>query len=225
MVLVRRLLVLFFVFGALNSIQAQDINSSTFAVNRVGLNGIDELSKLLSDPEVRIEEKSLAVSRLGELATYLKYDKSVAPSRLYTPLLNALVPQQQADHHVLRYAACEALSKFGQLDGTAPLVAALGKVLQNPEEHEEVRKAAARSLSAFVNDSTLASEQLIGTLNAEMSNGPQANNIGVATASIRSLGGLRDKRAFVPLMRVIKSNFPTHTKREAQKALENIRWD
>jgi len=39
------------------------------------------------------------------------------------------------------------------------------------------------------------------------------------------LGALGDKRAFVPLMKVIRSNFPTGVKKEAQAALESIKWD
>ncbi|HNJ05700.1 MAG TPA: hypothetical protein PLB73_15680, partial [Leptospiraceae bacterium] len=70
-----------------------------------------------------------------------------------------------------------------------------------------------------------ATTELVAALNSELERGPQADNVTVATAIIRSLGSLRDRRSFVPLMRVIQSRFPTSTKREAQRALENIKWD
>lgn len=199
--------------------------STCYIFNRIPVTGVDEIAKQLSDPKVRLEDKSCAVSRLGELSRELVNNKNVAPSSIYNPILGSLAPQTQtADHHILREAACQALARFSDLPESERLIQPLGKVVKE-DSHEEVRLACARALSRFYKDAAGATTELVAALNSELERGPQADNVTVATAIIRSLGSLRDRRSFVPLMRVIQSRFPTSTKREAQRALENIKWD
>jgi len=199
--------------------------STCYVFNRVPITGIDEITKQLSDPKVRLEDKSCGVARLGELARELIDRKDLAPSSLYNPILGALAPQVEVPgHHILRESACQALGRFSDLPESEKLVAPMGKILRE-DNHEEVRLACARSLAHFYKDSNSATTELVTALNIELEKGPQADNVTVATAIIRSLGGLRDRRGFVPLMKVIQSRFPTSTKREAQRALENIKWD
>ena len=97
-------------------------------------------------------------------------------------------------------------------------------MLANSGEREEVRNAAAQALVRFQNHSAAAADQLIAALNKELDRGPQPENINVVTAIVNALGTLQDRRGFVPLMRVIQSAFPNHTKGRAQAALEAIRW-
>ncbi|MBI3396013.1 MAG: hypothetical protein HY042_09270 [Spirochaetia bacterium] len=195
-------------------------DTTAHAVGRVGLSGVDKLAEMLSDPVVRIEDKVEAVRRL-ELPTR----KDVQASSLYNPILGAMAKQNVNQHHVLREAACQALIHFVNIDGSDKLLEPLGKVLANSGEHEEVRLSAARTLAQFSRYGPQATDQLIVALVAEVERGAQANNVNVVTAIVQGLLNLRDKKGFVPLMRVIQSNFPTYTKREAQKALENIRWE
>lgn len=199
--------------------------STCYIFNRIPITGAEEIAKQLSDPKVRLEDKACGVSRLGELSRELMNRRDVAPSSLYNPILGALAPQTQVpEHHVLRENACQALARFGDLPESDKLIAPLGKVLKE-DSHEEVRLACARALSRFFKDAPLATQELVNALNSEIEKGPQADNVTVTTAVVRALGGLRDRRSFVPLMRVIQSRFPTSTKREAQRALENIKWD
>lgn len=199
--------------------------STCYVFNRIPITGIDEIAKQISDPRVRVEDKSCAVSRLGELARELVNRKDIAPSSLYNPILGALAPQAQSnEHHLIRESACQALGRFADLGESDKLVGPMGKVVKE-DSNEEVRLSCARSLSRFYKDAPTATTELVTALNAELEKGPQADNVTVATAVIRSLGSLRDRRGFVPLMRVIQSRFPTATKREAQRALENIKWD
>jgi HEAT repeat protein len=187
--------------------------------------GVEELTRLLSDPNVRIEEKSNAVDRLGVLARQL-YNSDFPPEKLYNPLLGALTPRSEEPyHHVLRIHICRALGNFWNLKGGQDVVPALGRRLQDFQEHEEVRIAAAQSLGKFRNQSDLASQELLTALDKEVERGPQADNVTVVTAVVQSLGALGDKRAFVPLMKIIKSRFPAGVKKEAQRSLESIRWD
>ena len=195
--------------------------------NRIPANekGVEELTRLLSDPQVRIEEKSNAVDRLGILARQL-YNSDFPPERLYNPLLGALTPQQNEPyHHVLRIHICQALGQFWNLKGGQDLVPALGRRVQDLEENEEVRIAAAMSLGKFRNQSDQAAQELLAGLDKEIERGPQANNVTVVTSMVQGLGMLGDKRAFVPLMKLIKSRFPAGVKKESQRALESIRWD
>lgn len=199
--------------------------STCYIFNRIPVTGVDEIAKQLSDPRVRLEDKACGISRLGELSRELMNRKDIAPSSLYNPILGALAPQTQVpEHHVLRENACQALARFGDLPESEKLIAPLGKVLKE-DSHEEVRLACARALSRFFKDAPAATQELVNALNSEIEKGPQADNVTVTTAVVRALGGLRDRRSFVPLMRVIQSRFPTSTKREAQRALENIKWD
>lgn len=201
---------------------AQDISPTYF--NRITLDGVDELARALSDPEIAIEQKQLAVNRIGELARQLP-NSNVSPSKLYNPLLGALRPEKDVvDHHVLRLAICNALRNFSDLDGSSQLIGPLGRVLMDADEHEDVRSAAARALASFRKDQNAAAEALISALNKELERGPGPNNIGVTSVICRSLGSLRDKRAFVPLMKVVQSSFPNQTKSNAKTALESIEW-
>lgn len=195
--------------------------------NRIPANekGVEELTRLLSDPSVRIEEKSNAVDRLGVLARQL-YNSDFPPEKLYNPMLGALTPRSEEPyHHVLRIHICQALGNFWNLKGGQDLIPALGRRLQDLQEHEEVRIAAALSLGKFRNQSEMAAQELLGALDKEVERGPQSDNITVVTAVVQGLGSLGDKRAFVPLMKIIKSRFPAGVKKEAQRSLESIRWD
>lgn len=195
--------------------------------NRIPANekGVEELTRLLSDPAVRIEEKSNAVDRLGVLARQL-YDSNFPPEKLYNPLLGALNPQKDEPyHHVLRIHICQALGNFWNLKGGQDVIPALGRRLQDLAEHEEVRIAASRALGKFRNQSDQAAQELLGGLDKELERGPQADNVTVVTATVQGLGALGDKRAFVPLMKIIKSRFPAGVKKEAQRSLESIKWD
>ena len=213
------LLISIFVPGLL---QAQEISPTYF--NRITLDGVDELARALSDPEISVEQKRLAVNRMAELARQLP-GSNVAPSRLYNPLLGALRPEKDVqDHHVLRIAICEALRNFSDLEGSGQLIGPLGRVVSDADEHEDVRTAAARTLADFRKDKSAAVEALISSLNKELDRGPNANNISITSALCVSLGSLRDKRALVPLMKVVQSSFPNQTKRIAKTALESLDW-
>jgi len=211
---------------SLSGAYAQDIGTTANVFSHITLAGADELAKTLSDPRVRIEDKREAVYRLGVLAKELYNNRQVPPSKLFNPILGVLTIQRDVpDHHILRLEACGALSQFVGLAESEKLIEPLGRVVQNREEHEEVRLSAARALGRFYKDSGLATDQLVVALNKELEAGPSSENVSVATAIIISIGALHDKRAFVPLMRVIQSRFPTYTKREAQRSLENIQWE
>ncbi len=194
--------------------------------NRIPANekGVEELTRLLSDPSVRIEEKSNAVDRLGVLAKQL-YNSDFPPEKLYNPMLGALTPRpDEPYHHVLRIRICYALGNFWNMKGGQDLIPALGRRVQDLEEHEEVRIAAALSIGKFRHQSELAARELLAALEKELERGPQADNIHVVTAIVQGLGALGDRRAFVPLMKIIKSRFPAGVKKEAQRSLESIRW-
>jgi HEAT repeat protein len=193
--------------------------------NRIPIDGASKIAEVLSDPNARLQDKVEGVYRLGELSKDLTNRKDIPASSLYNPILGVMVPQaSMQDHHVLRMAACDALARFSSVEGAGQLLPALGRVIQNLEEHEEVRLSAARSIGKFYGNSEAAAGVLITALKREVERGPVSNNVSVTSAIIQSLGGLREKNAFPALMTVIKSNFPTGTKREAQKALENIKW-
>lgn len=209
--------------SAAGGLLSQEPNTAMI-FNRIGLSGSGELAKALSDPEVRPEDKTIVIRRLGELSKELKANKSVPPSQLYNPILGVMVPQNSIqDHHLLRIAACETLALFADFSDAGNLISPLGTRVKS-DPHEEVRLAAARALGRFYKNRQNASGLLVEALTRELGRGPQADNVRLVGALIRSLGGLQDKRAFVPLMRVIKSPFPTYTKREAQRALENLKW-
>ncbi len=198
--------------------------------NRVPANekGIEELTKILSDPKIRIEEKQSAVDRLGIIAQIVYAEKmNIPPEKIYNPLLGALTPiVGEAHHHVLRINICRALGVFSYYDqGIENIIPALGRRLKDDKEVEDVKIEAARSLAKFQKHSATASTELIDVLVKELDRGPQPDNIRLTTAVIQSLGALGDKRAFVPLMRVIKSSFPTGLKKEAQASLESIKWN
>jgi len=178
-----------------------------------------QLARVIADPGISVGMKRAAVVRLSELAEELPANKKVKPSELYNPILNAMSSRRP----ILRETACISLIAFSSLPGSKNLLAPLGGVLGNQKEVSSVRLAAARALGRFSRDADEASDQLISALTKEMKSGPGENIILVAVI-INSMGRLRSKKGFVPLMRVINSRFPTSCKRAAQRALENIKW-
>lgn len=215
---------LFFLFLAPGIVFAQE---TAPVFNRIPANekGVEELTRLLSDPGVRVEEKSNAVDRLGVLARQL-YGSNFPPEKLYNPMLGALNPQQgEAYHYVLRIHICQSLGNFWNLKGGQDVIPALGRRLGDVQENEEVRIAAARSLGKFRLQSDQAAQELLSGLEKEIERGPQADNVTIVTSMVQGLGMLGDKRGFVPLMKLIKSRFPSSVKKEAQRSLESIRWE
>ena len=221
----KRFFLIFALFAAPVLAQVGGDNSAAVnAINRIPLEGSEELDRALADPAISVTDKRYAIRRLGQLSGQLQ-GSGYSPSKLYNPLLGVLTPQPSVqDHYLLREAACNALANFAKLDGSEQLVGPLGKILRNGDEREEVRMAAARTLGQFSNNSTAATEQLVAALDQEMDRGPTPTNVNLATGIVASLGRLGDKRSFVPLMRVIKSRFPTQTKRRAEESLDSIRW-
>lgn len=220
-------LLLFFIF-AVSSLQPQE---TAYIYNRIPPNekGIEEINKLLSDPNIRLEDKQAAVDRLAVIVKQIHAaDPNFPPEKMYNPLIGALNPSpNEPHHHVLRIHICRALGVFSLYEKGAAenVIPVLGRRMKDTNEHEDVRIEAARSLGKFFKHYQMASAELIDVLNLELSRGPQPGNIRLVTAVIQSLGALGDRRAFVPLMRVIQSQFPTTIKKEAQISLESIKWD
>ena len=204
-------------------IVADDIDTSQ-SVNRVSLGGRAELARLLSG-KGRDEDKVKAIERLAELSKDLPGKENVAPSELFNPILGVLSNPRNKKSVLLRRTACTSLIAFARLKGSKSIVAPLGAILKNGDEGAGVRRAAAIALGRFGNDAQAATTELVAALTAELQNGPRNTNIVLAGELIDSLGRLKDKRSFVPLMRVISSPFPTRVKRRAQRALENIKWE
>ncbi|MCB1173093.1 MAG: HEAT repeat domain-containing protein [Leptospiraceae bacterium] len=221
----RHVLCFVLITGLCGPVSVGAQNASAATMNRIPIQGYNELAKMISDPAMSVTDKRYAVARLGELSKDLAAHKEIPASGLYNPILGVLTPQKNVEgHHVLREEACNVLALFARIDGSGSLVQPLGRVLKNGDEHVDVRVAAARSLGRFQNQSGQAVETLLDALNAEIKAGPNQNNIRMAGATITSLGYLGDKKAFVPLMRVLNSSFPSGTKRQAQAALESLNW-
>ena len=202
---------------------ADDVDTGQ-AFNRVTLKGRGELAKTLSDPNIGVQQKSLAIRRMAELVKDLGSAPDVAPSELFNPILGVLsLPGPK--YEVLRRIACEALYAFSDLQGSESLVKPLGNVVNNKNETNDVRIAASISLGRFSKDKVAAADELVRALNEALSEGPRGDNIRLTASIINGVGRLRDKRSFVPLMRVIQSNYPTTAKQAAQRALENIDWE
>lgn len=202
---------------------ADDVDTGQ-AFSRVTLAGRGELATALSDPKVGVEQKGLAIRRLAELTKDLGSQPSVSPSELSNPIVGVLALKGEK-YEVLRRLACEALVMFSDHKGSETLVKPLGNTLNNASETNEVRTAAAISLGRYTQDKAAAAEELVRALSAHVADGPRGDNIRLVSTVIDAVGRLRDKRSFVPLMRVIQSNFPTSAKKSAQRALENIDWD
>ena len=202
---------------------ADDVDTGQ-AFNRVSLKGRKELDKALSDPNLGVKQKVQAIRRLGELAKDLAASPGIPAADLYNPVLGVL-SLSSSKYEILRKAACETLYQFSDHEGSESLVKPLGAVLNNKEETNDVRIAASISLGRFSKDKTAASDELVRALNDLVSDGARGDNVRLTASVINGVGRLRDKRSFVPLMRVIQSNFPTTAKQAAQRALENIDWE
>jgi len=211
-----------------NDLVSQTIRYTIEVIRRVPLAGADQLGEMLADPGVSVTVKRHAVRRLAELSRQLRSpeNENFPAEKLYRPVIRSLEPEPDVqDHHVLREEAARALGSMHWLRDAEAFIPPLGRTARDPEEHVDVRRAAAEALGKFRENSRLASETLVKVLDAAIENGPNADNVRVLTAVVASLGMLREKTAFVPLMRVVNSGFPVTVKRRAEQSLENIRWE
>lgn len=214
--------------GASTALQAQTIRYTIEVIRRVPLNGADQLGDMLADEGVSVTVKRHAVRRLAELARDLRRpeNESFPAEKLYRPVIRSLERRPDVeDHHVLREEAARSLGRMHWLPDADAFIPALGRTAGDPQEHEDVRRAAAEALGLFKENARLASEALVQVLDAEIERGPSGDNVRVMTAVVASLGSLREKTAFVPLMRVVNSSFPVTVKRRAEQSLENISWE
>lgn len=210
---------------AVSALPAQNSDAAiTAAIQRVTFEGRAELSRALSDPQVGTLQKEEAIKRLAHLTLYLDEHKEVAPSELFNPILGALSLKGKK-YEMTRKVACQALTSFADLDGSDKLIGPLGRVAANADESFVVRRAAASALGRFRKNGEQAAAELTRVLSVELDTGPKGNNISFTTTVVHALGRLRNKKSFVPLMRVMDSAFPTETKMAAQKGLENIDWE
>ncbi|MCE9501241.1 MAG: hypothetical protein K8R21_12210 [Leptospira sp.] len=196
-------------------------------IERIKLKDIDQLLQLAADAEIVPMVKERAINRIGVL---LNENPAEAEKQqnVITAMSNAIT-QNTTDSpakptYKVRSAACICLRVF---DRTPMAVSAIEIVRKTMMEDKslDVVSACAHSLGDFSLNSAPATKAILERLNRDYSKENRSSeDIRVISIIINSLGRLGSKQAFIPLMKVIQSGFPVSIKKEAQIAIDKLKW-
>ncbi len=195
-------------------------------VNRVGLKDADQLLKLIERDDITTSVKIRAIQRIATLYRENREEAEPQAQKFIQSLSGALQNLKKDEnpyfHFKVRSSACMALGDFDNSDHGASAIGVIKEALLNDPD-PKVIQACAQSLGEFRNNRSPAADALIERVNKSMSEPIiKYGDVGVMSVSIASLAKLKQKKAFIPLMKVLQSGYPDHVKKEADRAIASF---
>ncbi|MBV6492489.1 MAG: hypothetical protein LDLANPLL_00483 [Turneriella sp.] len=181
----------------------------------------DLLVKVVRDSETLRYAKVRALEKMAVL-----YKQSPKDAELVSPKFLEGI-QQGLLHPApdVREAACKAVFVFNESQMAPHLVLAVTKKLQD-ETMPSVVFACAHSLRVFTKESetTLIAPALIAQVNRYLANFQNDNKNEKALREIcLTLAVVKERKSFIPLLKVLQSRYDDSVKEAAQEALQAIR--
>lgn len=195
-------------------------------VNRVGLKDADQLLKLIERDDITTTVKIRAVQRIATLYRENREEAEPQAQKFITSMTNALKNLKKDEnptfHFKVRESVCMALSDFDNSDHAASAIASIQEALLN-DPNARVVQSCAQSLGEFRNNRSKAADALIARIEKNLAQKEiKYGDTGIMTVTISSLEKLRQKKAFIPLMRVIQSGYGVNVKNAADSAIESF---
>ncbi len=198
---------------------------SVEAVKNVNLKNANQLVKLIKEEKIRSSIKEAAFRRIRELYLLAPEEAEKQVPQFIDAGSYALKKyQNEPSYKKTRMEACTTLGAFNESKHKDKAVLAIETgVLQ--EKDPDVVTTCSQMLGFFYKNSK-AAQILIKRLEKHLPKNPiTEEDVQIVSVVVSSLGRIRSKVAFIPLMKLLQSAYPVGVKREAEYAIENIEWD
>lgn len=209
----------FSMFYLLSPLYAQAISGSMGSfIKNAEFRHTETLIKIYNDQSVSRKARILAAEKIIELisANQAEPDK-------YTDKILAGIESGISDSiKEIRLYSCHLLDKLGSVPKSDKAYALL-KNLLTKESSPEIAAACSRALGKYIKQAPDATDILTAKLDLFLSQ-PRSEKAEIAylKSVIDSLGQLKQKKAYLPLMKIMQSQYADEVKKAAESALEKI---
>lgn len=221
-ILKTTLLFSIFLFASITtSLHAQKLaDSLTSFIKSSEVRHLETLSKIFADRSVADKARVLAAEKIIEL-----YSAKHAEADKYAEKVLANTEIAAADSKtVMRTYSCHLLDKFAN-SAKSDKAFAIVKTLLPKEVDAETASTYAKALGKYQKQAVEASDILLTRLDLFLQQQyQQKNEIKYLKSVIESLGFLKQKKAYLPLMKILQSQYADDVKKTAETAMEKIPW-
>lgn len=203
------------------NLHAQKLSDSlTSFIKSSEVRHLETLSRIFADRSVADKARVLAAEKLIEL-----YSAKPADSEKYAEKVLANAEIAAADNKtIMRTYTCHLLDKFAN-SAKSDKAFAIAKALIPKEVDAETASTCAKALGKFQKQAVEASDILLTRLELFLQQQyHQKNEIKYLKSVIESLGHLKQKKAYLPLMKILQSQYADDVKKTAETAMEKIPW-
>ncbi|MCC6275774.1 MAG: HEAT repeat domain-containing protein [Leptospiraceae bacterium] len=196
-------------------------------IEKLTIKDVDQLIQLMQDKEIVPSAKARAINRVAVL--YQHQAQEIEKQQNLITVLAGVIDQNKADspsspQYKVRSAACLALRIFDPSTHANAAIDAVKKPLLE-DSHLDVLTACAHSLGDFNRNSIPATKALLERLSKDYTKENRSSeDVRTVSVVVNALGKLGSKQSFIPLMKVLQSGYPVSVKKEAQIAIDRLRW-
>ena len=226
-------LIVFLCAILLTPAKAQLLNETKMYIKKIQLKDISQLASLIKSSSIKAELKVEAINRIEYLARKNPEQVYKMGKKLIKDIRESLrghqTDTQTNFNYKIRQAACDLLSAFNSKEIAPTSISEIRNLFLSDSSHK-VQISCARALGDFKETPDLASKVLLEKLNsilevAQKKDKSYYYDDGVKMlVIIRSIGNLASKSSFLTLMKVLQSGLSVPIKKEAEAAIEKIKW-
>lgn len=179
----------------------------------------DLLVRIVKDPETLRYAKVRALEKMAIIYQQSGKQGEQVAYRYLTGIGTGLAHKSPD----VREAACSAVGVFAESAVAPQLASVAAKVLQE-ELHPEVIATCARSLQAFTKEAATIVPALLSQLDRYLAELRDSSADERALREIcHTLKAMKQRKSFIPLLKLLQSRYGESVKREAQEAIQAIR--
>jgi len=197
-----------------------------FSVDSADVKDISKLIWLIKQSNSNSSLTIKAMRRLGSLYKIHYLNLTKKEKEIIDTL--SLILKKQSNNASIRKESCITLQYFENSEYAHLAIQSLREVIMK-DKNTDVSTACVYSLSQYPRKGRLASRALLKKFTIDLKHARKQkitkDNIKMAKAIIKALATLKQKQAFIPLMKIIQSSYPVSVKRLAENAIEKINWD
>jgi len=214
-----RLRVLIFFLAPLSFLAADTRPEILDRIRDYDLRHSDLLVKIIKDPETLRYAKVRALEKMSVIYQQSKEQGELVATR-YLDGIKAGLVHKSPD---VRDAACIAAAVFSE-SAIAPQVAVeLGKALAH-ETHAVPIYSCAHSAAVYVKFSEVIIPSLLTKVQRYLADFyPSSDDEKAITEVCRTLGVMKARKSFIPLLKILQSHYDDDVKSAAQEAIQAIR--
>lgn len=207
--------------GNMTRLHAQKLaDSLTSFIKGSEVRHLETLSKIFADRSVADKARVLAAEKIIELYSAKPAEADKYADKVLTNAESAAADQKT----IMRTYSCHLLDKFAG-SAKSDKAFAIAKSLAPTEVDAETASTCAKALGKFQKQAAEASDVLLTRLDLFLRQQyHQKNEIKYLKSVIESLGDLKQKKAYLPLMKIMQSQYSDDVKKTTEAAMEKIPW-